>query len=108
MHDISLERRRDGAYAWHVFEDPDEPGKVIETYLIHSALELKYRQTRVTVADQIMEEEADKFLTAPTEIRYLVAPQRRHRQWRKHRPGRAARPARGQAGADAQPVGPGG
>ncbi len=108
MHDISLERRRDGAYAWHVFEDPDEPGKVIETYLIHSALELKYRQTRVTVADQIMEEEADKFLTAPTEIRYLVAPQRRHRQWRKRRPGRAARPARGQAGADAQPVGPGG
>ena len=59
MQDISLERRRDGAYAWHIFEDPDEDGKVIETYLIHSALELKYRQARVTMADQIMEEEAD-------------------------------------------------
>ena len=23
MQDISLERKRDGAYAWHIFEDPD-------------------------------------------------------------------------------------
>ena len=52
MQDISLERRRDGAYAWHIFEDPDDPGKLIETSLIHSTLELKYRQTRVTKADE--------------------------------------------------------
>ena len=32
MQDISLERRRDGAYAWHMFEDPDDEGKIIETY----------------------------------------------------------------------------
>ena len=37
MQDISLERKRDGAYAWHMFEDPNEQGKMVETFLIHSA-----------------------------------------------------------------------
>ena len=83
MHDISLERRRDGAYAWHIFEDPREAGKMIETYLIHSALELKYRQSRVTMADQLMEDQATQFLNAPPQTRYLVAPQRPPRPWRK-------------------------
>jgi predicted MFS family arabinose efflux permease len=84
MQDISLERRRDGAYAWHMFEDPDEEGKRIETYLIHSVLELKYRQARITVADEMMEEHASQFLKAPATIRYLVAPQRDpRRSWRR-------------------------
>jgi MFS family permease len=83
MHDISLERRRDGAYAWHIFEDPSEAGKMIETYLIRSALELKYRQSRVTMADQLMEDQAIQFLTAPPQTRYLVAPQRPLRPWRQ-------------------------
>jgi MFS family permease len=84
MHDISLERRRDGAYAWSIFEDPDDEGTLTETYLIHSALELKYRQARVTMADELMAERAAKFLTAASETRYLVAPQRGIRpSWRK-------------------------
>jgi Transmembrane secretion effector len=96
MHDISLERRRDGAYAWHMFEDPDDEGKMIETYLIHSVLELKYRQARVTVADEMMEERASQFLKAPAETRYLVAPQRPLRsRWRKRFAARAARRSRG-------------
>jgi hypothetical protein len=92
MHDIGLERRRDGAYAWHVFEDPDEEGKLIETYLLHSALELKYRGARVTIADQMMEDRANQFLKAPSQTRYLVAPQRalRRRSWRARMAGRAA------------------
>ena len=95
MHDISFERRRDGACAWSIYEDPDEAGKLIETYLIHSALELKYRQSRVTMADQIMEDAAERFLTTPAETRYLVAPQRQHRRWKKRiAGGLARRPAR--------------
>jgi predicted MFS family arabinose efflux permease len=89
MRDIGLERRRDGAYAWHIFEDPDEAGKMIETFLVHSALELKYRQARVTMADQIMEDQATKFLKAPPKIRYLVAPQREPEPWRKRIAARA-------------------
>jgi MFS family permease len=65
MQDISLERRRDGAYAWHMFDDPIEPGKMVETYLIHSALELRYRQARLTMADQMIEDGVNQFLKAP-------------------------------------------
>ena len=95
MQDIGLERRRDGAYAWHIFDDPDEAGKMIETYLLHSALELRYRQARVTMADQLMEDRAIQFLKAPTQTRYLVAPQRQLRPWRKRIRARASRRPRG-------------
>jgi predicted MFS family arabinose efflux permease len=91
MQDIGLERRRDGAYAWHMFEDPDEAGRMIETYLLHSALELKYRQSRVTNADALMEDQAERFLKAPAETRYLVAPRRGSRpSWRRRIAARAA------------------
>jgi MFS family permease len=91
MRDIGLERRRDGAYAWHIFEDPDEAGKMTETYLVHSALELRYRQTRVTMADQLMEDQAAQFLRAPPLTRYLISPQRHVRHWRKRIAARAAK-----------------
>jgi MFS family permease len=91
MQDIGLERRRDGAYAWHIFEDPDEAGKMIETFLVHSSLELKYRQSRVTMADQIMEDHAAKFVKAPPSFRYLIGAQRQLRHWRRRR--QAPRPA---------------
>jgi predicted MFS family arabinose efflux permease len=86
MEDIGLERKRDGAYAWHVFEDPNEQGKMVETFLIHSLLELRYREARVTKADEMIENRAARFLKAPAESRYLVAPQRRRRShWWKRR-----------------------
>ena len=58
---------------------------MIETYLIRSVLELKYRQTRITVADEMMEEQASQFLKAPAETRYLVAPERAPRRSRRRR-----------------------
>jgi hypothetical protein len=92
MQDISLERRRDGAYAWHMFEDPIEPGKMAETYLIHSALELRYRQARLTMADQMIEDGVNQFLKAPATTRYLLAPQSGPRSsWRKRIGARAMR-----------------
>ena len=87
MQDVSLERRRDGAYGWHMFEDPDEAGKMIETFLIHSALELKYRQARVTMADQMMEDKASQFLKAPASASAIwLRLQRAPRSWRKRNP----------------------
>jgi MFS family permease len=87
MQDVSLERRRDGAYAWHMFEDPIAPGKMVETFLIHSLLELRYREARVTKADAIIEDLAAQFLKAPKQARYLVAPQRQRRShwWERAR-----------------------
>jgi MFS family permease len=101
MQDISLERRRDGGYAWHMFEDPDEEGKMIETYLIHSVLELRYRESRVTKADEMIEDRAAQFLRAPAEIRYLIAPKRgRRRSWRKRRGSRRSTMAVDNAAGD--------
>jgi predicted MFS family arabinose efflux permease len=83
MQEVGLERKRDGGYAWNVFEDPDHAGKVVETFLIHSALELKYREARVTMADQTLFDQVRQFLKAPPETRYLIAPKRNRHPRRK-------------------------
>ena len=36
MREIGLERKRDGAYAWNVFEDAAEVGRLVETFLVSS------------------------------------------------------------------------
>jgi MFS family permease len=91
MQDIGLERRRDGAYAWHIFEDPNKQGKMVETFLIHSLLELRYREARVTKADEMSENQAAQFLKAPAESRYLVGSQGRSRShwWNRRGSGRS-------------------
>jgi hypothetical protein len=85
MQEIGSERKRDGAYAWHVFDDPNEPSRVIETSLVHSLLELRYRSLRVTKADELIEEKARGFLKEPPKPSYFVASKRGHhphRRWR--------------------------
>ncbi|HEV7479414.1 MAG TPA: MFS transporter [Roseiarcus sp.] len=91
MQDISLERKRDGAYAWHMFEDPNQLGKMVETFLIPSLLELRYREARVTKADEMIENRAAQFWKAPAESRFLVAPQRQRRShwWKRRGSGRS-------------------
>ena len=59
---------------------------MIETYLVHSVLELRYRESRVTKADEMIEDNAAQFLRAPVEIRYLIAPPHGpRRSWRTAR-----------------------
>jgi hypothetical protein len=60
MQEIGSERKRDGAYAWNVFDDPNQPGRIIETSLVHSLLELgsgltNYSQKMTAAAMQIAE-----------------------------------------------------
>jgi MFS family permease len=82
MREIGLERKRDGAFAWNIFEDAGDVGRVVETFLIQSLLELKYLRARVTKADQIVETEAHKYLKTPLVATFLVAP-KRHREKRR-------------------------
>jgi hypothetical protein len=82
IHEIGLERKRDGAYAWGVFEDTQVSGRIVETFLIQSLLELRHLRTRVTMADRMIEEQARAFVTQPVKVTFLVAP-KRHRQKRK-------------------------
>jgi hypothetical protein len=82
IHEIGLERKRDGAYAWGVFEDTQVSGRIVETFLIQSLLELKHLRTRVTMADRMIEEQARAFVKQPPRVTFLVAP-KRHRQKRR-------------------------
>ncbi len=82
IHEIGLERKRDGAYAWGAFEDVTVNGRIVETFLIQSMLELRHLRTRVTIADRMIEDQARAFLKEPPKVTFLVAP-RRHRHVRR-------------------------
>ena len=93
MQEIGLERKRDGAYAWNVFEDAAETDRVVETFLIQSFLELRHLRARVTKADRMVEEQRNKFLKEAPKATFLVAPKRNRGPRRKFTAQRAARPA---------------
>jgi predicted MFS family arabinose efflux permease len=76
IREIGLERKRDGAYAWNVFENTEDAGRIVETFLIETLLELKYLRARVTKADRIIEDKARAFLKEPPKATFLVAPKR--------------------------------
>ena len=90
MQEIGHERMREGAYAWNIFGDPDEPDRFIETSLVHSLLELKYRSTRRTMADELIEEHLGRFLKEPQKASYYVASHRQHRRRRRRPSGHPA------------------
>jgi MFS family permease len=78
LHEIGRERMRDGAYAWNVYHDPDDPGRFVETSHLHSLLELKYRAQRETKADALIEEHMGRFLKQPALETYLIASKLRY------------------------------
>jgi len=71
-----LERRRDGAYAWGVFEDVSERGRFVETFLVESWLEHLRQHERVTKADSVLQERVQRFLERPARITHLVTAER--------------------------------
>jgi predicted MFS family arabinose efflux permease len=54
-------RRRDGAYAWGIFEDAAEEGRYLETFLVESWLEHLRQHQRVTNADRIAQDAIRRF-----------------------------------------------
>ena len=83
IHQIGAERKRDGAYAWNVFEDPVCEGRIVETSLVQSVLEYEYARGRVTNADRLIEEQARKLFKEPPKLTILIAAKRIRRPWRK-------------------------
>jgi predicted MFS family arabinose efflux permease len=79
LNELGYERKRDGAFAWGVFEDTASTGRYVETFLIESWLELMHSYERVTKADRMLEEHIRGFLTAAPQINHLVASERRRR-----------------------------
>ena len=85
IDEMGRERKRDGAFAWGVFEDAAESGRFLETFLIGSWLEMQYLRERVTNADRMLENEIRQLLAASPKITMLTASARTRRSGRKHR-----------------------
>jgi hypothetical protein len=75
---VALERRRDGPYAWGVFEDASEAGRFVETFLVESWLEHLRQHERVTKVDSVLQERVERLLLHPARITHLVAAERSH------------------------------
>lgn len=76
IDELGEERKRDGAFAWGIFEDMAEFGRFEEGYLVESWLELKHLRERVTNEDRLLEDEISEMLTRPPHIEFLVAAER--------------------------------
>jgi len=58
---LEHQRRRDGAYAWGVFEDAAEEGRILETFLVESWMEHLRQHERVTNAGRVVQEAVHRF-----------------------------------------------
>ncbi len=74
LEKLARERRRDGAYAWGVFEDAAEVGRMVETFLVESWLEHLRQHERVTNADRVLQETVHRFqIDGTPKITHLIA-----------------------------------
>ena len=76
LDELGFERRRDGAFAWGIFEDAGDVGRYEEAYLIESWLELMHLRERVTNADRLLEDQIREMLIEPPRIEFLIAAER--------------------------------
>jgi predicted MFS family arabinose efflux permease len=74
LEPLEHERRRDGAYAWGVFEDAAEEGRIVETFLVESWMEHLRQHERVTNADRVVQEAVRRFhLSGAPKVTHFIA-----------------------------------
>jgi MFS family permease len=56
MNQLSHVRRRDGAYAWAIYEDAGRPGRMLETFYLESWAEHLRQHERVTKSDHALQQ----------------------------------------------------
>jgi len=83
VDELGHARKRDGAYAWGVYEDLADVGRFIETFTIESWLELMHQRERVTNADETLENRVRHLLAEAPRVTFCVSSERPHRHWRK-------------------------
>jgi MFS family permease len=75
MREVRLERLRDGALRWELFQDPADPPHYVETFLVESWVEHLRQHERVTLSDREAEVRARALHRGPTPVAvsHLVA-----------------------------------
>ncbi len=74
---LARERRRDGAYAWGIFEDAALAGRMVETFMFESWLEHLRQHERVTNADRLLQDAVHRFhCEGEPIVTHLIAPDR--------------------------------
>lgn len=75
MSALSVQRRRDGAFQWHLFCDLAEPSRYVETFLIESWGEHVRQHERAIVADREAEERVNAFKLpgSSTKVHHLLS-----------------------------------
>ena len=82
IDELGHARKRDGAYAWGIYEDVGDVGRFVETFTIESWLELMHQRERVTNADDTLETRVRHLLAETPRVTFCVSSQRPHRTWR--------------------------
>ncbi|HLF31194.1 MAG TPA: MFS transporter [Xanthomonadales bacterium] len=76
IHRLGKGRRRDGAFAWGIFEHTEKPNLFIETFNVESWLEHRRQHERVTDADRLLQAEIGTLLVAGSQplVAHYVTP----------------------------------
>lgn len=74
MQSLGIIRRRDGAFAWGIFEDIAIPGRYVEIFQVDSWLDHLRQHARVTREDQRIQETIHRFHigSAPPRVSHFV------------------------------------
>lgn len=74
MSALSIQRRRDGAFQWHLFCDVSNPQRQLETFMVESWAEHMRQHERVTVSDRLVEDKVNSFHigTSAIIVRHLI------------------------------------
>jgi MFS family permease len=72
MGRLAHERRRDGAYAWDMFEDTANKSIFLETFRVESWIEHLRQHERVTHADRVLQDQIHRLLAHAPTVRHLI------------------------------------
>jgi predicted MFS family arabinose efflux permease len=72
MQGLAHARRRDGAYAWDLFEDTSDKGTFLETFRVESWIEHLRQHERVTHADRVLQQQIHRLLERAPAVRHLI------------------------------------
>jgi hypothetical protein len=72
---LGATRRRDGAYAWGIFQDTDRPDRVVEYFIVQSWVEHMRQHQRVSKADALLQTDVKAYHEGPEppKVSHLIA-----------------------------------